>query len=318
MKSMHSLDILPLVQKDNNLQKEFRLESGQLPDQFVISTISEENTTFVSRIFCLGLFSFYLLYIPANLLWLHPFYEGILPCKHSLSGYLQIVVNNSSRKKCQTNVSLQLKLCEISRFCSMGCVHALYIGFGLHGFMPSELQVQTSHQNPLQISSFILASCWNHSKHSSLIFENKKAWLTPTFFQLYAISNSTDFSVGLILEKLNWHKVKMIKHWIRSLRLKRCIAMISVHWPLWNEYGDFSSVPICRTWSALKPPSLIQLLSAVQELCRNIVLYSIRTSLRDSVIYLRRRGHLWGHQTLQSASKSHTHKISFMHWKPFS
>lgn len=112
MKSTHSLDILPLLQKDNNLQKEFRLESGQLPGQFVISTICEENTTFVSRIFCLGLFSFYLLYIPANLLWLHPFYEAILPCKHSLSVYLQIVVNNSSRKKCQTNVNLQLKLCE--------------------------------------------------------------------------------------------------------------------------------------------------------------------------------------------------------------
>lgn len=40
------------------------------------------------------------------------------------------------------------------------------------------------------------------------IFENKKVWLTPTFFQLYAISNSTDFSVGLISEKLNWHKLK--------------------------------------------------------------------------------------------------------------
>lgn len=110
--SMHSLDILPLVQKDNNLQKEFGLESVQLPDQLAISTIDEENTTFVFRIFCLGLFSFYLLYIPANLSWLHPFYEGILPRKHSLAGYLQIVMNNSSRKKGQTNVTLQLKLRE--------------------------------------------------------------------------------------------------------------------------------------------------------------------------------------------------------------
>lgn len=156
------------------------------------------------------------------------------------------------------------------------------------------------------MSPFILVSWWNHCKQSAPIFENKKAWLTSTFFQLYAISNSTDFSVGLILEKLNWHKLKMIQHWIRSLRLKRCIAMVSVHWPLWNEYGDFSSVPICSTLSALKPPSLTHLLSAVQQLCRSIDLYSIQTRVRDSVIYLRRGGHLWGHQTLHSASISHT------------
>lgn len=131
-----------------------------------------------------------------------------------------------------------------------------------------------------------------------------------TSLLLSVISNSTDFSVSRISENLNWHKLKM-RHWIRSLRLKRHIAMVSVPWPLCDECGYFRSVPACSTLSAPKPPSLIYLLCAVQELCRNIVLFSIRTSVRDSIIYLWRRGHLWSHQTPRSASTARTKKLFY-------
>lgn len=167
---------------------------------------------------------------------------------NTLSDCLQIFVKNSSRKKCQMNVTLQLKLCESQQVLFNGmCAYAVFwFWFAwIHPFSATGSDKSTKPTpNP---PPFILASCWNHSKHSALVFENKKVWLTPTFFQLYAISNSTDFSVSLISEELNWHKLKTIQHWISSLRLKRCITMISVHWPLWNEYGDFSSAPICST-----------------------------------------------------------------------
>lgn len=80
----YRLEILPLIQK-NNRRKEFRLEAGQLPDQFLKSQTGEENTTFVFRLLCLDVFSFYLLCRPADVLWLHSFCAAIPPCKHTLT-----------------------------------------------------------------------------------------------------------------------------------------------------------------------------------------------------------------------------------------
>lgn len=83
-----SLEILLLIQNDNSLQKESRLEGGQLPNQFVKSQTGEENIfLFVLRVFCLHFFSFYLFLVPANLFQSHSFCEDVLPRKCSLSDY---------------------------------------------------------------------------------------------------------------------------------------------------------------------------------------------------------------------------------------
>lgn len=165
---------------------------------------------------------------------------------------------------------------------------------------------------------------WLHAettKNTQLLCVRIKKHDSPlTFFQLYAISKSTDFSIGLISEKLNWHKLKMIQHWIKSLRLKRRVLQWYLFTDLCEMNMEISVQFLFAEQSALKPPPLIRLFSAVQELCGNKVFYSIRTRIRDNLIYLRIRGHFWGHQTLHTASVSHTHthKISFMHWKPLS
>lgn len=60
----YRLEILPLIQK--NRRKEFRLEAGQLPDQFLKSQTGEENTTFVFRLFCFQAVLFgCILFLPA-------------------------------------------------------------------------------------------------------------------------------------------------------------------------------------------------------------------------------------------------------------
>lgn len=124
---------------------------------------------------------------------------------------------------------------------------------------------------------------------------------------------TTDFSIGLISEKLNWHKLKMIQHWIKSLRLKRHVLQWYLFSDLCEMNMEISVQFLFAEQSALKLPPLIPLFSAVQELCGNKVFYSIRTRIRDNLIYLRMRGHFWGHQTLYTASISHTQTQNLFH-----
>lgn len=107
----YRLEILPLIQKDNKPQKGFRLEVGQLSDQFVRSQMAEENNTFIFRVFCLNVFSLYLLCRPAGLFWLHSFCAAIPPCKHSLTT-CRFFVNTLQGKICQMIMTLQLKPCK--------------------------------------------------------------------------------------------------------------------------------------------------------------------------------------------------------------
>lgn len=172
-----SLEILSLIQNDNNLQKEFRLEcSGQLPDLFVQSHriiwgylfICFLSTCINRQEICPDCILSVKIFFPTNAFCL-------TTCRFFCEQFIK-----------EQNVKW-MWLCgwsyvKVSRYCSMGCLHELFwFGFGLHTLKPPELQVQTNQQNPLQTSLFFLASCWNHRKHSAFISENKKAWLTPNF-----------------------------------------------------------------------------------------------------------------------------------------
>lgn len=129
-----------------------------------------------------------------------------------------------------------------------------------------------------------------------------------TFFQLYGISNSTDFSIGLISEKLNWHKLKMIQHWIKSLRLKRHVLQWYLFTDLCEMNMEISVQFLFAEQSALKPPPLIPLFSAVQELCGNKVFYSVRTRIRDNLIYQDKRSFLGSSNSAYCIHITHTKK----------
>lgn len=101
-----SLEILSLIQNDNNLQKEFRLEcSGQLPDLFVKSHRIIWGYLFICFLStCLNRQQI----CPDCILPVKIFFPTNAFCLTTR----RFFVNNSSRKKCQQNVTSWLKLCE--------------------------------------------------------------------------------------------------------------------------------------------------------------------------------------------------------------
>lgn len=61
--------------------------------------------------------------------------------------------------------------------------------------------------------------------------------------------------------------------------------------------------------SALKPPPLIPLFSAVQELCGNKVFYSVRTRIRDNLIYQDKRSFLGSSNSAYCIHITHTKNL---------
>lgn len=160
-------EILPLIQKNNNAQKEFRLEAGQLPDQFLKSQTGEENTTFVFRVFCLDAFSFYLLCRPADVLWLHSFCAAIPPCKHTLTT-CRFFVNTSQGKTCQMTMTLQLKPCKSQQVLLAGMCACIAFWVWLTWIKASWATGSDQTSNPTPNLPFFLPSQWHHHKHFSI------------------------------------------------------------------------------------------------------------------------------------------------------
>lgn len=171
-----SLEILSLIQNDNNLQKEFRLEcSGQLPDLFVQSHriiwgylfICFLSTCTNRQEICPDCILSVKIFFPTNAFCL-------TTCR--------FFVNNSSRKKCQMNVTLWLKLCESQQVLFNGMsARTVLVWVWLAYIEASWATGSNKSAKPTSDLPIYSGFMLNHRKHSAFISENKKAWLTPNF-----------------------------------------------------------------------------------------------------------------------------------------
>lgn len=157
---------------------------------------------------------------------------------------LTTFANNLSRKKCQMNVTLRLKLCESQQVLLNGMCAYIIFWFCLYGFKLTELQVQTiitTHSRSPHLF-------WLHAETTEntqlLYLRIKRHDSPPTFFRLYAISNSTDFSVGLSSEKLEtdinlkWYNIESDPWGSKGMY---CNAICSLTFVKWIWRFQFSS-----------------------------------------------------------------------------
>lgn len=139
---------------------------------------------FVLRVFCLHFFFFYLLVFSAS----KSVPISLFLCGCSSLQMLSVwLLADFCKQFVKEKVSNECDFATEAVWKSAGFVkwdvciyHILVLFVWIQAYWATG---SDNHHNPLQISPFILASCWNHRKHSALIFENKKAWLTPYFLQ---------------------------------------------------------------------------------------------------------------------------------------